>query len=100
MFEAKKTPEFQLWESEIKDKRLRTSVAARIARLCAGNKGNHKYIGDGIIELKIDYGSGYRIYTKQITRDFILVLCGGDKSDQQSDIEAAKNIAKKWKVSK
>ena len=72
-------------------------VQVRVDRLVAGNPGDVKPVGDGISELGIAYGPGYRVYYLQEDRRLILLLCGGDKSSQQRDIEDAKRIAADWK---
>ena len=70
----------------------RSIINARIRRLSTGNKGDSKYIGEGISELRIDYGPGYRVYYIQAKQEIIILLCGGDKSSQNNDIEKAKQI--------
>lgn len=69
----------------------------RIDRLAAGNAGDVKPVGGGISELQIDYGPGYRVYYLQEGQRLIVLLCGGDKSSQDRDIEEARRIAKEWK---
>lgn len=69
---------------------------ARIDRLAAGNPGDIKPVGGGISELRIDHGPGYRVYYRQDGQRLILLLCGGDKSTQQRDIERAHQIAQEW----
>jgi putative addiction module killer protein len=65
----------------------------RIARLAAGNPGDCKAVGNGLSEMRIDYGHGYRVYFKDTGTEIIILLCGGDKSTQQEDIERAKLVA-------
>jgi putative addiction module killer protein len=65
----------------------------RIQRLELGNAGDVRAVGDGISEMRIDYGPGYRIYYKQTGREIVLLLCGGDKSSQDRDIRRAKTLA-------
>lgn len=89
--EAKRTPEFNAWIEGLRDKRAVFRVMARIARLEGGNFGDAKFFGS-IGELRIDYGPGYRIYFAQRGAELVLLLCGGDKSTQKKDIEAAKRI--------
>jgi len=72
-------------------------VLIRIDRLAAGNPGDVKPVGEGISELRINYGPGYRVYYRQEGDELILLLCGGDKSTQDDDIKNAKRIAKQWK---
>jgi putative addiction module killer protein len=72
-------------------------VLVRIDRLAAGNPGDVKPVGEGISELRINYGPGYRVYDLQDDDTLIVLLCGGDKSTQDDDIKNAKRIAKDWK---
>ena len=69
------------------------SSFGRIDRIRLGNFGKSRAVGEGVSELKIDFGRGYRIYFKQIDKTLVLLLCGGDKSTQESDIKKAKTIA-------
>jgi putative addiction module killer protein len=87
------TPEFRRWLSDLRDERAAERVAQRIARLRNGLLGDAKFF-DGIGELRIDYGPGYRLYFLQRGRTIIVLLCGGDKSSQSRDIKAAKQLAK------
>jgi|ERR1017187_5805645 putative addiction module killer protein len=77
------------WLSELKDVRTRAKIVARIDRLSAGNFGDCKPIRDGLFELRIDWGPGYRVYYAQVGRACVLLLCGGDKRKQSSDIKRA-----------
>ena len=70
--------------------------ASRLDRLAFGHAGDAKPVGDGISELRIHHGPGYRIYIKQQGDEIIILLCGGDKSTQNKDIRAAKRLAKEW----
>lgn len=72
-------------------------MLVRIDRLAAGNPGDVKPVGNGISELRITYGPGYRVYYLQAGNELILLLCGGDKSSQDDDIATAKRIANEWK---
>lgn len=87
---------FRKWESRLKDRRVRIIIAARIARLAEGLPGDVEPVGEGVSELRIHYGSGYRVYFQQKGNVLILLLCGGDKKTQRRDIETAKKIAKDW----
>jgi putative addiction module killer protein len=93
MTTVKETDFFKNWISGLKDRTARSIINARIRRLSLGNKGDSKFIGDNVSELRIDYGPGYRVYFTQKNQEIIVLLCGGDKSSQTSDIERAKNIA-------
>lgn len=81
---------FDEWLNSLRDIRAKARIAQRLERLSLGNLGDYKSIGDGLYELRIDYGSGYRIYFGQIGLVVILLLCGGDKSTQNRDIRKAK----------
>jgi len=69
-------------------------IDRRIDRFSRGNPGNVELIGEGCSEMRIDYGPGYRVYYKDTGREIVIILCGGDKSNQQSDIERARQIAR------
>lgn len=92
-----KSATFDRWLRKLKDRRAIARVQVRIDRLVAGNPGDVKPVGEGISELRIAYGQGYRVYYLQEGSRLILLLCGGDKSSQQKDIEDAKRIADDWK---
>ena len=77
----------------LRDRVARSVINARIRRLSLGNTGDSKYLGDGISELRIDFGPGYRVYYTHIDKTIVILLCGGDKSTQLSDIIKAKVIA-------
>ena len=87
---------FRKWESRLRDRRARILIAARIARLAEGLPGDVEPVGEGISELRIHYGPGYRIYFAQRGDVVIVLLCGGDKSSQRRDIAAARRIASEW----
>lgn len=96
MFELKQTSVFAKWESKLRDKRARTIIAARLMRLAAGLPGDVEAVGDGVSELQIHYGPGYRIYFQKRGSVLIVLLCGGDKGSQPRDIALAKTLAKEW----
>jgi putative addiction module killer protein len=96
MLEIKQTETFRKWEHKLKDKLAKAAIAARLFRLANGLPGDVSPVGDGISELRIHYGQGYRIYFRQYKKEIILLLCGGNKSSQNKDIEHAKKIAKEW----
>jgi putative addiction module killer protein len=77
----------------LKDKRLRLIIASRLDRLVYGNSGDVKPVGEGVNELRIDHGPGYRIYFKRRGNAIIVLLCGGNKSSQAKDIARAKALA-------
>ena len=80
---------FDDWMDSLRDQRARDIVRARIARVRLGNLGNCEPVGGGVMELKIDYGPGYRVYFGQVGMKLIILLCGGDKSSQAEDIRRA-----------
>lgn len=85
------------WLNKLRDDRAVAKIIERINRLADGNPGDAKPIGEGISELRIDYGPGYRVYFKDTGREIIILLCGGDKTSQQSDIAEARKIARLYK---
>jgi putative addiction module killer protein len=93
MLEVQKTEVFDEWLSRLADQRAKAKIASRIDRLGLGNPGDVKPVGDGISEMRVPYGPGYRVYFKQTGKAVILLLCGGDKSTQAKDIKRAKEIA-------
>jgi putative addiction module killer protein len=101
MFDVQTTELFDQWLSDLSNRAARTRIASRIDRLSWGNPRDVKAVGEGVSEMRIDTGPGYRVYYKQTGRTIILILCGGDKSSQHKDIKKAKRIAaglkeKKW----
>ena len=94
MIEIRKTDVFALWLDALRDIRARARVQARIERLAAGNAGDVEPVGEGVSELRINYGPGYRVYFKQQGRELIILLAGGDKSSQAKDIKAALRLAR------
>lgn len=80
---------YQEWLDGLKDIRARVAIQRRIDRLVSDNFGDHKFCRDGVWELRIDTGPGYRIYYAQTNQMIVLLLCGGDKRSQKSDIDRA-----------
>jgi putative addiction module killer protein len=95
--EIHQTGTYSSWISELRDDRARARIEARIYRLSLGNPGDVKPAGEGISELRIDYGPGYRVYFVRHGATIILLLCGGDKRSQKRDIANAKALAKELK---
>jgi putative addiction module killer protein len=89
----KRTDEFSGWLRDLRDIRARAKVISRIERLSLGNPGDVAPVGDGVSEMRIHYGPGYRVYYVQRGEEIVVLLCGGDKSSQGSDIRAAKILA-------
>ena len=92
--EIRKTTLFAKWIDSLQDIRARARIQARIERLATGNPGDVKPVGEGVSEMRIDYGPGYRVYYRQHERSVIILLAGGDKSSQAKDIKAALRLAK------
>ena len=92
--EIRKTETFSAWLDDLRDLRARARVQARIERLAAGNAGDAKPVGEGVSELRIDYGPGYRVYFTLQKRELIILLAGGDKSTQPADIKIARRLAR------
>ena len=90
---------FTEWLKSLRDRTIRKRIQARIDRIEAGNLGDHKSVGDGIFELRFQFGPGYRIYFGEVDNIIILLLCGGDKSSQNRDIERAKVYWQEYKES-
>lgn len=97
MIELIKTSVFDAWLRSLRDRQAKVRIAARIDRLASGNPGDVKPIGGGLSEMRINHGPGYRVYFMQRGSIVIVLLCGGDKSSQQRDIEQAKALAAEWK---
>ena len=93
MYEVLKTEEFGEWLSNLADRRAQAKIVSRLERLGLGNPGDVKPVGEGVSEMRISHGPGYRVYFKQIGKAVVLLLCGGDKSTQARDIKRAKEIA-------
>ena len=88
---------FADWLNGLRDKRTQARIRLRLQRLVAGNLGDIKSVGEGVSELRMHFGPGYRLYVAQQGTSWILLLCGGDKSSQQKDIETAKRYLQDWK---
>ena len=93
-FEIKTTDIFNKWATKLKDKRAAQNIALRLARARNGNLGDIASVGDGVSEMRIFIGKGYRLYFTIRGGEIILLLCAGDKSSQQKDIKQAKEIIK------
>jgi putative addiction module killer protein len=96
MIDIKQTETFRLWEARLKDRRARTMIAARLARMAAGLEGDVSPVGEGVSELRIHFGPGYRVYFQKRGNVLVVLLCGGDKGSQARDIDTAKKLAKQW----
>ena len=95
-YKMKRTKVFADWLDGLRDDLAASAIAKRLARVQFGNFGDAKAVGDGVTELRIHYGPGYRVYFQIRQNEIILLLCGGDKSSQRRDIEKAKQLAGSW----
>jgi putative addiction module killer protein len=93
MIEVRQTEMFRVWLAALRDRRAQARIAARIQRAAHGNLGDVRPVGNGVSEMRVDYGPGYRVYFIQRGQQLIVLLCGGDKSTQSRDIERAKALA-------
>lgn len=93
MVEIRKTKIFANWLDGLRDIQARARIQARLARLAAGNLGDVKPVGGGVSELRIDYGPGYRVYYTQRGNEVVILLAGGDKKTQATDIKTALRLA-------
>lgn len=97
MIEIVKSAAFDAWLIGLRDRQARLRVISRVERLSGGNPGDVKPLGAGVSELRLDYGPGYRVYFMQRGALVIVLLAGGDKRTQDSDIKRAIKIAAEWK---
>ncbi len=93
-YDIKTTDRFDRWLRKLKDIKAKITIVRRVDRLHDGYFGDYKSIGDGLLELRVAVGSGYRIYFTKREEEIIIILVGGDKSTQQRDIRLAKKIIK------
>ena len=93
---VEKTEEYREWLDALKDRAGRARILVRVDRLMQGNPGEHRKLTDGVSEMKIDFGPGYRVYDTQRGTRLLLLLAGGDKSRQQKDISKAILLAKNF----
>jgi len=94
MIEVRQTDKYSEWFDALQDKQARARINTRIRRLSLGNPGDVKPVGEGVSELRIDYGPGYRVYFTQRGREVVILLAGGDKRTQDKDIQAARELAR------
>ena len=93
MLEIRQTAVYAEWFARLRDQNARARILIRIRRLSLGKPGDVRPVGQGISELRVNYGPGYRIYYVQRDRTIVVLLCGGDKSTQDRDIHTAKRLA-------
>jgi putative addiction module killer protein len=91
--EIRQTEVFSDWFDSLRDQQAKARITVRIRRLALGNPGDAKPVGNGVSELRITYGPGYRVYYVQRGQVVVVLLCGGDKSSQAGDIQKAKELA-------
>jgi putative addiction module killer protein len=96
MIEVRQTDLFAAWLRKLRDEQARARIQIRIRRVSLGNLGDIKPVGDGVSELRIDYGPGYRVYLLQRDTVLVVLLAGGTKKTQRADIIKAKTVAKEW----
>lgn len=96
MVEVRQTEVFVSWLRRLRDEDARSRIQIRIRRLSLGNFGDVKAVGEGVSELRIDYGPGYRVYFAQRANVLVLLLAGGTKKTQMADIVRAKRLKKEW----
>ena len=94
MIEVRQTEEYRKWFAKLSDRRARARIDVRIRRLSLGNRGDVKPVGEGVSELRIDYGPGYRVYFVQRGQMLVVLLAGGDKHSQYRDIKMALHLAR------
>jgi putative addiction module killer protein len=93
MVEVRQTPEFSAWLRRLRDANAAARIVGRIRRMEQGNSGDTRSVGKGILEMRVDYRPGYRVYFMHRGAEIVLLLCGGDKHTQRRDIERAQMLA-------
>lgn len=88
---------YRLWYAKLRDRRVRDQIAVRLSRLASGLIGDVAFVGEGVRELRIHAGAGYRIYYLEHGGTVVVLLCGGDKGSQKRDIEKAHELARQWR---
>jgi putative addiction module killer protein len=94
VIEIRQTAEYSKWFAKLRDLHAKARIDIRIRRVSLGNFGDAKAVGEGVSELRVDYGPGYRIYFSRHGDTVVILLCGGDKRTQDEDIKAARKLAK------
>lgn len=94
MIEIRQTETFAAWFRDVRDRQVRARIQVRIDRLSLGNPGDVKPVGEGVSELRVDYGPGYRVYFVRRGETLIVLLAGGDKRTQVRDISTALTLAR------
>ena len=94
MIDIKKTDVYARWLDNLRDIRARARVLSGVERLAARNPGDVKSVGEGVSEMRIDYGTGYRVYFTRRGNEIVILVAGGDKSTQDADIKTAQELAR------
>ena len=94
MIEVRQTAEYEQWFAGLRDRQAKARIDIRVRRLALGNPGDVKPVGEGVLELRIPYGPGYRVYFVKDADVLVVLLAGGDKSTQASDIRQARKLAR------
>ena len=97
MFEVIQSSTFRRWVRGLRDRRAVARINARLRNVSMGNMGDSRSVGEGIHEMRIHYGPGYRMYFIREGRSVVVLLCGGDKGSQSRDIERARRLAREWR---
>lgn len=98
VYVLKETEDFSKWLRKLRDINARANILKRLVRVGNGNLGDYKSVGAGVLEIRIDYGPGYRLYFTMQGVELILLLIGGDKSSQKADIKLAQELKKEYGV--
>jgi len=96
MTEIRSTEVFLKWLRGLRDSRAKARIQIRVDRMSLGNPGDVSPVGEGVSEMRINYGPGYRVYFASRGKTLIVLLCGGDKQTQNTDVAKAKALAKEW----
>lgn len=97
MIEVIQSTTFRRWVRRLRDRRAVARINARLRNVSIGNLGDTTSVGDGVFEMRIHYGPGYRLYFLREGSAVIILLCGGDKDSQSRDIERARSLAREWR---
>ena len=97
MIEVIQSSTFRRWIRRLRDRRAVARINARLRNVSIGNLGDTTSVGDGVFEIRIHYGPGYRLYFLREGPVVIVLLCGGDKDSQSRDIERARSLAREWR---
>lgn len=97
MLDVVESATFTRWVAGLRDRRVVARIQARVRNVSLGNFGDTRSVGDGVSEMRIHYGPGYRLYFMRREATVVVLLCGGDKDSQQRDIALAKRIASYWR---